>query len=61
MRHLCRHANALAQRGMRVNRLADIHRVGGHPDSPRDLNDHVAVMRADHAAAQNAAVAMGFG
>ena len=61
MRHLCRHANALAQRRMRVNRLANIHRVRPHLDGQGDLANHVARMGADHAAAQNLAVAMGFG
>jgi len=28
MRHLSRHADALAQRGVRVNGFADAHRVG---------------------------------
>ena len=57
MRHLCRHTNALPQSGTRVNRLADIHCVGVHPDSQRDLTGHVTGVRANHAAAQNAAVA----
>lgn len=30
MRHLRRHANALAQRGVRVDGLADVHRVCAH-------------------------------
>ena len=58
MRHFRRHADALTQRRMRVNRLADVHCVGVHPDSQRDLTGHVTGVRANHAAAQNAALAM---
>ena len=32
MRHLGGHPDALAQRGVRVNRLADVHRVGATED-----------------------------
>jgi len=32
MRNLRRHTNALAQRGVRVNRLANVHGVGAHRD-----------------------------
>jgi len=60
MLHLGRHANALAQRKVRVNRLADVHRIRAHLNRQRNLADHVARVRADHAAAQNLAVAMGF-
>ena len=60
MRHFRRHADALAQRGMRMNRLADIDRVSAHLDGQRHFADHVARMRADHAAAQNLAVAVRF-
>ena len=60
MRHLGGHTNALAQRGVRVNRLADVHRISAHLDGQRNLADHVARMRADHAAAQDLAVAVGF-
>ena len=58
VRHFRRHADALAQRGMRVDRLADVHRVGAHLNCQRDLTDHVARVRADHAAAQHFAVAV---
>ena len=61
MRHLRRHANALAQRRVWVNRLANVHRVRAHLDGQGNLANHVAGMGADHAAAQNLAVAMGFG
>ena len=57
VRHLRRHANALAQRRVRVNGLADVHRVGAHLDGQGDLANHVARVGADHAAAQDLAVA----
>ncbi len=60
MRHLRRHADALAQRGVRVDGLAGVHRIRTHLDRQRDLANHVARVRADHAAAQDLAVAMGF-
>ena len=60
MRNLRRHADALAKRGVRVNGLANVHRVGAHLDGQGNLADHVARMRADHAAAQNLAVAVRF-
>ena len=56
-----RHANAFAQRGVRVDGLADVHRVGAHFDGQSDLANHVACMGAHDAAAQNLAVAMGLG
>ena len=52
MRHLRRHTNALAQRRVRVNRLADVHRISAHLDGQRNLTDHVTP--------QNLAVAMRF-
>ena len=61
MRHFRRHANALAQRWMRVNRLADIYCIGTHLDSKCNLANHVACVRAYHAAAQDLAVAVGLG
>ena len=48
MRHFSRHANAFAQRWMRVNRLANIYCICTHFDSQCNLTDHVASMRADH-------------
>ena len=57
MRHFRRHADALAQRGMRVDGLADVDGVGAHLDGQRHFADHVAGVRADHAAAQDLAVA----
>jgi len=61
MRHLRCHTYALAQRGMRVNRLADVHRIRAHLNGQRNLANHVARVRADHAAAQDLAVAVGLG
>ena len=58
MRHLRRHADALAQRGVRVNRLANVQGVSTHLDGQCNLADHVARMGADHAAAQDLAVAV---
>ena len=61
MRHLRRHANAFAQRGVRVDGFADVHGVCAHLDSQRDLANHVARVGTDHAAAQDFAVAVGLG
>ena len=64
MRHLRRHANALAQLGMRVDGLGDVHSVCAHLHlnlhSQRNPANHVARKRADHAAAQDLAVAVRF-
>ena len=60
MRHLRRHAYAFAQRRMRMDGLADVYRISAHLDGQRNLANHVARMRADHAAAQDLAVAVGF-
>jgi hypothetical protein len=43
---------------VRVDGLADIHGVRAHLDGQRDFADHVACVRADDAAADDA---MGFG
>ena len=56
-----RHADGLAQRGVRVDGLADVHGVGAHFDGQGDLADHVARMGADDAAAQDLAVAVALG
>ena len=61
MRNLCRHADALAQSRMRVNRFADIHRIRTHLNRQHNLANHVTRMRAEHAAAQDLAVAVRFG
>jgi len=53
MRHFRRHANGFAKGWMRVDGLADVHCVGTHLDSQRDLSDHVARVGADHATAQD--------
>ena len=58
-RHLRRHADALAQRGVRVNRLADVHRISTHLDRQRNLANHVAGVGTNHATAQYLAVALG--
>lgn len=60
MRHLSRHANALAQRRVRMNRLADVHCVcahfiddsdlGSQDTAPRDINELLkrgVLMRSD--------------
>ena len=60
MRHFRRHADAFAQRRMRVNRLADVHRICTHLNRQRNLANHVASMGTDHATAQDFAVAMRF-
>ena len=61
MRHLRRHADGFPKGWMRVNRLANVHRIHTHLNRQRNLTNHVACMRADHAAAEDIAVAMGFG
>ena len=58
VRHLGRHADALAQRGVRVDGLADINRVSAHLNGQGDFADHVARVGADHAAAKDLALAM---
>ncbi len=57
MRHFRRHANALAQRRMWMDGLANIHRVGAHLDRQGHFADHVTRVRADLAAAPDLAVA----
>ena len=61
MCHFRRHANTLAQRGMRVDCLANVDGVGAHLDRQGNLADHVAGVGADDAAAQDLAVAVGLG
>ena len=60
VRHLGRHAYALAQRGVRVYGFADVHRVGAHLYGQRNFAQHVARVGADDAAALDLAVAMSF-
>ena len=59
MRHFRSHADAFAQCGVRVNGFADVHGVSAHLDGQSYLADHVAGVRADHAAAEDPSVAMG--
>ena len=61
VRNLGCHPNALAQRGVRVDGLADVHRVDAHLDGQGDLTDHVARVRAHDAAVQDIAVAVRLG
>ena len=61
MRHLSCHTNTFAQRWVRVNRLADIDSVCTHFNGQCNLANHVASVRANHAATQNFAVTVGFG
>ena len=61
MRHFSGHANALAQCGVWVNRFTYVHRVSTHLNGQSNLANHVARMRAHHAAAQDLAVAVGLG
>ena len=58
VRDFRRHANALAQRGMRVNGFADVHSICAHLYRQCNFADHVTGVRTDDAAAQNLAVAM---
>jgi hypothetical protein len=58
MRHLSRHAYALAQRGVWVNRLSNVHRIRAHLDGQSDFANQVARVGADDAAAQDLAVAV---
>lgn len=60
VRHFRRHAQALAQRGVGVDGLADVHGIRAHLDGQRNLADHVASVGADPAAAQNLAMAVHF-
>src|SRR5688572_9943 len=49
-----RHSDRLAQRRMRMNRLADVDRVGPHFNCERNLTDQIASVRADNAATDDA-------
>lgn len=60
MRYFRRHADALAQRGIRVNRLANVDNIAPSR-SPARPRQSCCRRGADHAAAQNSAVAMRFG
>jgi hypothetical protein len=52
MRHLRRHANVFAQRGVGVDSFANVHRVCALLNRQCNLTNHVASVRADHAAAK---------
>ena len=60
MRHLRSHTDGLRKGWVRVNALTNIHRVRPHLDSQGNLANHVAGVGADHATAQDLAVAVGF-
>ena len=60
MRYFRRHANAFAQRRMRVNGFANVYGISAHLDGKCNLANHVARMCAHNAATQNLAVAMRF-
>ena len=60
MRDLSGHADAFTQRRMRVNGFSKVDRIRTHFNGQRNLANHVTGMRADHAAAQDFAVAVGF-
>ena len=60
MRHFSRHTNALTQRRVGVDAFADVNGVCAHLDGQNDLANHVAGMCADHAAAEDPAVTVGF-
>ena len=60
MRHFRRHADALTQRWVRVNCFADVYRICAHFNSQGNLANHVACVGANHAAAQDFAVVVGF-
>ena len=60
MRNFRRHANGLPKCWVWVNRLADVHRVYTHLNRQGNLTNHVARMRADHAAAQDFSMTLRF-
>ena len=60
MRHFSSHADGFPQRRMWVNRLADIDGIRAHFNCKGHFANHVARMGADHATAEDLAVAMGF-
>ena len=61
MRHFRRHADGLAKGWVGVDGLTDVDGVGAHFDGQSNLANHVACVGTDNTAAQNLAVAMGFG
>ena len=60
MSHFRSHADALAQRGVRVDGFADVDGICAHLNGHRHFANHVAGVGADHAAAQDLAVTMRF-
>ena len=58
MGDLGRHADALAQRRVRMDGFTDIHGIGTHFNGQGDLADHVAGVGAHDAAAQDAAMTL---
>ena len=61
VRHFRRHADRFPQCGMRVNGFADVDGICAHLYRQGHLTNHVTGVGADHAAAQNLAVAVGLG
>ena len=57
MRHFRRHANGFAKGWMRLDGFANVHAVRTHLNGQGNLANHVARMGADHATAQDLAVA----
>ena len=58
MRHFSRHSDGFPKSRMRMNRFANIDGISPHFNRQRNLADHVARVRADHAAAQHFALAV---
>ncbi len=59
MRHFRRYADGFPKSRVRMDRLADVDGIRAHLDGQRHFTNHVAHMRADHAAAQNFAMTVG--
>ena len=53
MRHFSRHADALAQRRVRVNRVADVDGVGSHLDGQSRYADAISYFGRDIPAQQS--------
>lgn len=58
MRHFRSHADALTQRGGWMDGLTDINSVCTHLNLQSNFANHIARVRADHAAAENVAMAV---
>lgn len=61
MCHLSSHANAFAQRWVRVDGFPDVDCVGAHFNGQGNLTDHVSSVRADHSTSKDAAMAVCLG